>query len=84
MTGNPTGATVVTNIQGDTTYPALTASTYLDGAVAIDNDVDSNGDDFIWSPNATTTSLITHQDWTNGYFVSGLPSDNMDSQTLSK
>ena len=40
--------------------------------------------DFIWSPNATTTSATTTADWTNGYFVSGLPSGGTDAQTISK
>lgn len=28
---------------------------------------------FVWSPNSTTTSLTTSNDWTNSYGVSGLP-----------
>ena len=41
-------------------------------------------DDFIWSGNSTTTVGVTHHDWTNGYIVSGLPSDNLTSETLTQ
>ena len=81
LTGGPTGGSVTTNIQGDAAYPEL--ASLLRGAVAVDNDNGSN-DDFIWSPNATTTSNLTHLDWTNGYFVPGLPAGNMDSVVLTK
>lgn len=87
MSGSPTGAQVVTNIQGDSAFP--TTNVYVTnggtGFMASSTGIDTDDeDDFIWSPNATTTSLTTHVDWTNGYFVTGLPSDNMDSKTLTK
>jgi hypothetical protein len=40
--------------------------------------------DFIWSPNATTTSAGAHLDWTNGFNVLGLPAAGTDSVTLTK
>ena len=81
MTGSPTAAIVTTNMQGDAAYPEL--ASLLRGAVAVDDDNGAH-DDFIWSPNATTTSNLTHLDWTNGYFIPGLPSDNMDSASITK
>jgi hypothetical protein len=39
---------------------------------------------FVWSPNATTTSSVLTNDWTNGYGVVGLPSSGTASYTLSK
>ena len=79
LTGGPTGGSITTNLQGDAAYPA--APNNLESAT--DADADTN-DDFVWSPNATTTSSLSHLDWTNGHFVSGLPADNMDSQVIVK
>ncbi|MDP2696253.1 MAG: hypothetical protein Q8O87_03350 [bacterium] len=39
--------------------------------------------DFIWSGNSTTTSGVGHYDWVNGFSVSGLPSTNLSSNTLT-
>jgi len=80
LTGGPTGGSITTNLQGDAAFPTG-LSTNLDAATGVDSDTN---DDFIWSPNATTTSNLSHLDWTNGYFVPGLPSDNMDSQVVVK
>ena len=79
LTGSPTAGSITTSLLGDSVYPVLAANMGL--STAIDNDAE---DDFVWSPNATTTSDTTHVDWTNGYFVSGLPSDNMDSAVIVK
>jgi hypothetical protein len=87
MSGSPTGAQVVTNIQGDSVFPITNVyvtnggTGFMASTTGIDTD---DEDDFIWSPNATTTSVTTVTDWTNGYYVTGLPSDNMDSKTLTK
>ncbi|MEX0651950.1 MAG: hypothetical protein WD509_00540 [Candidatus Paceibacterota bacterium] len=77
-TGTFSGS-VTTRISGDAAYPSLAAKMGL--AATVQGDAN---DDFVWSPNATTTSLTTHVDWTNGYFVSGLPSDGTDANTISK
>ena len=78
-TGTQSGS-VTTRIAGDSGYPSLAGlmgtQTQIDGQATNDN--------FVWSPNATTTSSASHVDWTNGYFVSGLPSDGTDAQTISK
>jgi len=78
-TGTFSGS-VTTKLGGDTAYPSLA------GLMGTHSTVDGNasGDNLVWSPNATTTSLSTHLDWTNGYFVSGLPSTGSDAVTISK
>ena len=72
---------VTTRIAGDAAYPDMGASAYMGAASTVQGDDD---DDFVWSPNATTSSSATHVDWANGYFVSGLPSDGTDANTISK
>ncbi len=39
---------------------------------------------FVWSPNTTTTSATTTNDWLNGYLLPGLPTTEMSQQTFSK
>lgn len=72
---------VTTKISGDGAYPVLAASTFMAKATSIDSDTN---DDFIWSPNATTTSGAGHIDWTNGYLVSGFSGGETDVTILSK
>ena len=67
---------ITTKISGDSSYPSLS------GLMGTASDVSSSA--LVWSPNATTTSAAGHLDWTNGYYVSGLPSDGMDSVTIWK
>lgn len=88
---SPTSATVVTNIQGDSAYPLLYENTtsgtptYLIQLASSTNAVAfGTHDDFIWSPNSTTTNDTDENAWTNGYYVPGLGADYMDSVTLSK
>ena len=71
--GVTTGASVQTSIQGDLAFAGMSA------ADTVENDAN---DDFIWSPNATTTSSATHADWTNGYQVIGLSASAMDTAVL--
>ena len=84
LTGAPTAGSITTNLQGDANYPIIESTPYLETAASSTSFTNAAGNDFIWSPNATTTSDVTHEDWTNGYFVSGLPSDNMDSAVIVK
>ena len=52
------------------------------GSVGVDNDAQN---DFIWTPISTTTSVtIGDLDYTNGYGVVGLPSNNTSAETISK
>lgn len=71
VTGVTTGSSVVTTLQGDAAFPSLAASTFMSQFATIDS---GSNDDFIWSPNSTTTADLTSADWTNGYGVAGLPS----------
>jgi len=72
---------VTTRISGDAAYPGLDSGTLMASSTRIQGLAD---DDFVWSPNATTTSAAAHLDWTNGYGVTGLPSDGTDAVTISK
>jgi len=67
--GLTTGSSITTTLLGDSAYSTLAATSSL--AV-----------NFVWSPNATTTSNATHADWTSGYSVIGLPSSGL-IQTVS-
>lgn len=78
-TGTFSGS-VSTKLSGDTAY-VTGINTRMGTATAVDGITDN---DFIWSPNATTTSAAAHVDWTNGYGVSGLPADGTDTVTISK
>lgn len=80
MTGvDASGDSISTQLQGDAAYPSL--ATWMTDATTADDD---DNDDFIWSPNSTTTAAPANLDFTNGYNVSGLPSANMTAQVLSK
>lgn len=72
-----TGSSISTQLEGDATYPSF--ATALMGTAS---EVASS--DFVWSPNATTTSTTSHVDWTNGYGVSGLPGTNLTAEVLSR
>lgn len=54
--------TIVTKLKGDATYSGV-------GQWAGQKELGS----FAWSPNSTSTSSYTDNDWTNGYGISGLP-----------
>ena len=79
VTGATTAATVLTTLQGDSAYD-LTNGTYMFDAVTVDG---WTNDDFIWSDRSAASHSISTADWTNGFLVSGLPSSNTGSQTLS-
>jgi hypothetical protein len=79
VSGVGSGSSVITDLEGDSAYPSLSG---LMGSVA-DVDADTN-DDFIWSPNATGTSGVATNDWTNGFGLVGLPATNMSPEVLSK
>ncbi|MCK5059978.1 MAG: hypothetical protein KAR00_02430 [Candidatus Pacebacteria bacterium] len=81
---SPTSATVATNVQGDAAYPLLYEATTLQLASSTASVPFATHDDFIWSPNSTTTNDTDENAWTNGYYIPGLGADNMDSQNLSK
>ena len=68
-------------------YPTLT--TPGGSGIAVDtlsaaDDVASTTSHFVWSPNTTTTSATTTNDWLNGYLLPGLPTTEMSQQSFSK
>ncbi len=82
---NGTGAfvgNVTTKLLGDAAFPADEATLMT---TETDADADATNDDFIWSPNSTTTSANAgaNADWTNGYGVPGLPSAGLSGNTLT-
>jgi hypothetical protein len=71
VAGVQTGSSVSTTLLGDSSYASL--ASFMGTSAAV---VSASGN-LVWSPNATTTSLATHVDWTNGYGVVGLPSSGL-------
>jgi len=80
VTGATTAATVLTQLQGDAGMQQ-TNGAYT--AIAATVDGWATDDDFIWSDWSAASHTTGTADWTNGYLVSGLPSSNTVSQTLS-
>ena len=76
-----TGTEYITvRLEGDAAFPAA-ISTLMGSASDID---DETNDDLIWSPNSTSSSIgIGDIDYTNGYGVVGLPSTNMNTETIT-
>ncbi|MCK5021668.1 MAG: peptidoglycan-binding protein [Candidatus Pacebacteria bacterium] len=81
-TGTDANNWVKAYITGDSAYHVGSAN-LMDAAATVDDESGGN-DAFVWSPYATTTSAILHADWTNGYKISGLPSDGMDAETINQ
>jgi hypothetical protein len=81
VSGAASGASVQTQLQGDAAYPQL--ASFMAATLGVNNDAGGNND-FIWSPNATGTSNVSSNDWTNGYGLVGLPASNMSAEVLSK
>ncbi len=74
---NFAGATAPTGLMGMAKKP-LIGGTVVDGV-----DFDTNND-FIWSPNSTSsTNAPGDADFTNGYGLSGLPTTNMSEEILT-
>lgn len=82
ITGAIAGDAFIVSLQGDSSAPSRT-STNVYAYTSIYVDQNGTGK-FIWSPNSTSTAATTTQDWLNGYELPGLPSTNMQSQTISK
>ena len=78
-TGTSNTDAVTVRLAGDAAY-SVNASTLMERASGLDGDTN---DDFIWSPQSTTTSpTIGDLDFTNGYQVDGLPSDGTFEEYL--
>ncbi len=76
ISGNATGASAVTTLIKDTVYPALGAGQFMGQTSTTSLMVGgtATSDNFVWTPNATTTIGLGGNDWTNGYQVAGFPS----------
>jgi len=72
VSGATSGATVITTLLGDAAYPSL--SGFMSTFLGVNADTNN---DFIWSPNSTTTVETSGSDWTNGFGVTGLPSGGL-------
>lgn len=77
---------ITVQLEGDVAYPTVLPGGGVTGILtgtAGQVDTDTNND-FIWSPNSTTTSCTRFDiDFTNGYSIVGLPTTNMLSETLT-
>jgi hypothetical protein len=92
ISNSAAGASISTQLQGDANFPAILAlmssttaniqDSMIDGGAS--NKLSSVNDDFLWSPNATTTADLDSDDWTNGFGLIGLPSANMTAEVLSQ
>ncbi|MEK7075020.1 MAG: peptidoglycan-binding protein [Patescibacteria group bacterium] len=82
-----TGDSFSVALIGDTSFfPTLTTpggSGIADNALSNASLVASSSR-FVWSPDTTTTSATTSNDWLNGYLLPGLPTTEMSQQTFSK
>lgn len=76
------GDAINVSLLGDAAYFDRTSTRFMESANTVD--VQTTNNDFIWSPNTTTTSATTSVDWANGFRLPGLPSTNMEQQTFSK
>ena len=82
VTGTVTGSSVITTLSGDAAYtagftPAYTAGGLTMMATSSAYVLGLSGNNVLWSPNATTTTSVVNQDWTNAYGVVGLPSSGL-------
>lgn len=74
---------------GDSLSVALLGDNRFDGLVTNNNTLynattTATQFNFVWSPNTTSTSATSTNDWLSGYLVPGLPSTELSQQTLSK
>lgn len=77
VAGNATGASVVTKLLGNSSFPSTSAGVSANPLLAAGSGSFTATTDMIWSPNSTTTAVRADQDWTNGFGVMGLPSGGL-------
>ncbi len=88
----PAGATYYFEVRGDVSIVATSGTSQVSTKIAGDTTTAKVDDattvnaahNFVWSGNATTTSESTHEDWSSGYGVPGLPGGGTAVYTLSK
>ncbi|OGZ97017.1 MAG: hypothetical protein A2847_02775 [Candidatus Sungbacteria bacterium RIFCSPHIGHO2_01_FULL_50_25] len=81
LSGVTTGDSITVALLGDASFASNTNLVNRQTADAVDT---ATHDDFIWSPNTTSTSATTTNDWLNGFQVPGLPSIEMSQQNFTK
>src|SRR3989338_1443834 len=82
-----TGDSISVQLQGDAAFPVAHQNTIGSQSGDMSSFAGLSGitnDDFIWTPNSTTTVGITANDFTNGFGLLGLSSSNMTPQNLTK
>lgn len=82
VSGATAGDAINVSLLGDAAFSVQTAAERMVSGNTVD--VQTTNNDFIWSPNTTTTAATTTNDWANGFRLPGLPSTNMEQQTFSK
>ena len=76
VTGSASGASITTTLRGASTFfTGINSSATVNPLASSTNS--GFGNDFIWSPNSTTTAIRADQDWTGGFNVSGLPANGL-------
>ena len=75
------GDAVAVALLGDASFASNTNLVNRQTGDAVDG---ATNDDFIWSPNTTTTAATTTNDWLAGFQVPGLPSVEMTQQNFTK
>lgn len=92
VTKTTTGDSFSVALLGDSAFiPTLTTQELGNSGSGIARDtlssayyVATTSNRFVWSPNTTSTSATTTNDWLTGYLLPGLPSTEMSQQTFSK
>lgn len=79
VAGASSGDAITVKMSGDIAHFVGT-TTLMERAIVVDNDTN---DDFIWSDKSATSHAIGTYDWTNGFLVSGLPSNSSTAETTS-
>ncbi len=86
VVGSGTTYSVTATLGGDAAYPSISSNIIpiymgpmnVAGLTNMATTVDTGtNNSFLWSPNSTTTSLTTGQDWTNAFGLPGLPSSGI-------
>ncbi len=81
VTSATAGDSVAVALLGDSTFANNTNLVDRENANTV---AYSAQNDFVWSPNTTTTAATTTDDWLNGYQVPGLPTTEMTQQNFTK
>lgn len=82
LSGVATGDGITVSLLGDNAYFTRSTNRFLETANTVDAQSPTNN--FVWSPNTTSTAATTTPDWVNGFEVPGLPSTNMEAQSFSR